>query len=978
MNTDQVNHEITKPRRGIRRSTIASCLSVFVVLHFAFCFLANPTFAQTAPTTAPLGSAAEYYRQVNQPDEIVSVLRNGLTVIIKRVPSPVVSVRGYVKTGGIYEGKWLGGGLSHLLEHLVAGGSTKNRTEAENRELLQKIGNNSNAYTSYDHTAYFINTTPQHMEQAVDLLSGWLFGALITPQEYAREYEVVQRELEKGKGEPGRQFYYMEAMNRYRVSPARVPVIGYQEVIQGLSRDDVYDYYKLAYQPSNMVFCLAGDLPPEQMLQAVQKYVDGVGQGRAFVHEIPAEPGVYAPRALVATFPKLGQAIYQLAFPTISLDNPDLYALDLLSAVLSWGESSLLVEDIRDKQQLVSSISSSSYTPDYVDGSFAIQMQLDPSKVPAATQAVMDLIEQIKVGGIPQDRIDRAKTQVKVAHVRSRQTAEAIASAMATDYLSTGDPHFSDRYTEEIQKVTADQLRDVARKYLDPNKLLTTALLPAEWVGSAGLPRAEDLIRPTAPTTRPAVEAESQVVKVQLENNTTLLVKRITTSPLVSIQMYALGGLTAEEAQNNGIGNLTMEMAMRGTTTRSAQQIAEFFDSIGGDMSTACGNNTWYWTASCLRDDFEKAMSVYADVVNNASFPASELPPVKQRILAAIESQDADWTAQAFRYFKQQYYGPQNSPYQFLTIGTKDNVEQFAPEQLAQWYHDRVRSAPRVLAIYGDVEIDQAKRLAQTLLGTGKKLPQIEPRSFPAATQPSLSSASQQPAPPSSPQVEVRSVEVQKTQQPLAGIVIGYDADSVIGSPANFPLIVGDTMSSGYGYPTGYLHEILRGRGLVYIVHAQNSPGRNKDLPGTFLVYAGCDPSKVNEVIDLILENIARLQGTAQDMQPDWFARSKQLIVTSDAMDNETPAEQATTAALDELYGMGYNYHDRFADDINAVQLDDVRQVARARLSRCMVTVSTPAPDRVKTQTGTRQYRTFPPVDLTPQGVQHDAPAGPS
>ena len=122
------------------------------------------------------GYGAEISRVVDQKDEIVSVLRNGMMVIVKRVPSPVVSVRGYCFTGGVYEGKWLGGGLSHLLEHLVAGGSSERRTEAQNRDLLQKIGNNSNAYTSEDHTAFFVNTTTEHMDQAVDLVTGWMLG----------------------------------------------------------------------------------------------------------------------------------------------------------------------------------------------------------------------------------------------------------------------------------------------------------------------------------------------------------------------------------------------------------------------------------------------------------------------------------------------------------------------------------------------------------------------------------------------------------------------------------------------------------------------------------------------------------------------------------------------------------------------------------------------------------------------------------
>src|ERR1700677_4361582 len=140
------------------------------------------------PKAEMAGYGAETARLINEKDEIVSILRNGATVIVKRIPSPVVAVRGYCATGGVYEGKWLGGGLSHLLEHLVAGGSNSRRTEEQNKELLQAIGNNSNAYTTEDHTAFFVNTTPEHMEEAVDLVTGWMLGAQITVPEYRREF----------------------------------------------------------------------------------------------------------------------------------------------------------------------------------------------------------------------------------------------------------------------------------------------------------------------------------------------------------------------------------------------------------------------------------------------------------------------------------------------------------------------------------------------------------------------------------------------------------------------------------------------------------------------------------------------------------------------------------------------------------------------------------------------------------------------
>lgn len=917
------------------------------------------------------GYAAESHRLVSEKDEIVSILRNGLVVITKRVASPVVAVRGVAFTGGVYEGKWLGGGLSHLLEHLVAGGSNGRRTEEQNKELLQAIGNNSNAYTTEDHTAFFVNTTPEHMAEAVDLVTGWMFTASITPDEYHREYQVVQRELEMGKGEPDRQLFYLMAMNRYRVSPAKVPVIGYQAVIQGLSRDDVYSYFKQAYVPNNMMFVVAGNEDPEKMLRAVQKFSD-VAPGREFSHNIAPEPPVMTPRTIAATFPKLGEARLNLAFPSVAISSPDMYAMDLLAAVVGQGESSILTQELRDKKQLVSGVTVDDETPGYATGSFDIMMELAPEKVQEATTAALDVIESLKKNPIDEDRIERAKSLLRSAHIAQVQKVEDLAGQLADDYMTTGNPHFSDVYLDRIEKLKAKDLQAAAKKYFDRSKLLTTALFPSEFAGASGLPKVEDILRPAATTPEVAQKqaGPSDVQRSVLDDGTVLLVKRISTSPLVAVQMYATGGVTAEDEKTNGLGNLSLHMLTRGTKTRNAQQIAEFFDSIGGEVSATCGNNTWAWNAAFLNKDLDKAMAAYADVVNNPTFPEDEAAAMKKRVIAGIAAQDADWFAQASRYFRAQFYGPMNSPYRFLAIGTKKNVEGFTTDQMRDWYEKKVLAAPRVLAVYGDVDPDHVKQLAADLFGKGAKHP--EPRRPAEEADKSAVAVSGS----ETPSINVTRVEVQKTDQELAGVVIGFKSDSVIGDPANYTLDVIDTLTSGFTYPTGYIFETLRGLGLVYVADARNVPGRDSSLPGTFEAYAGTGPENVNKVVELTLENIARVEGTPKDVNMDWFKRSKELMVVADAMENETPAAQAQMAALDEVLGLGYDYHKQFPDKVRGVTLEQVQQMAHQRLRECVVTICTPRPDLVDIKTGVRKYASFPEVDLAPKGVTHDVGAG--
>src|SRR5690606_7035845 len=115
-----------------------------------------------------------------------------------------------------------------------------------------------------------------------------------------------------------------------------------------------------------------------------------------------------------------------LGFPTITLQDPDLYALDLLSAVLSFGESSILVEELRDKRQLVTGVDTSSYTPGYVEGTFSVDLTVDPEKLDEATKATLEVLESLKTQRVSDDRIARAKTLMRVSHVRRHQTSEAI------------------------------------------------------------------------------------------------------------------------------------------------------------------------------------------------------------------------------------------------------------------------------------------------------------------------------------------------------------------------------------------------------------------------------------------------------------------------------------------------------------------------------------------------------------------------
>ena len=299
------------------------------------------------------------------------------------------------------------------------------------------------------------------------------------------------------------------------------------------------------------------------------------------------------------------------------------------------------------------------------------------TKSPTATKAVLDQLEKLKTQPIDPERIKAAQTQIRTNHIKSMQTAEEVASDLATSYMFTGDIHFNDRYVENIGQVTG---RAIAG---DGEEISRSAEAHHQFAVAGGIssappacPRRKICFAPPRRRhenrDRPRRVSRSSA-RVELENGTVLIHKHIATTPLVTISMYSLGGLTAEDAKTNGLGNLTMQMLPRGTKRTGAQQIAEFFDSIGGDLEHRLRQQLLVLAGELPEGRFRQddgGLCRRRSTIRR--FRIRRLKPMKERIAAEIDSEDADWEQQALRFFKKKYYGPQRfSVSVFACMGRK-------------------------------------------------------------------------------------------------------------------------------------------------------------------------------------------------------------------------------------------------------------------------------------------------------------------
>ena len=892
---------------GRMRTVAAGLLALGLLLGAEACKYAG------APPVGGVGKPAEVAeRMVNEPGRRAVKLSNGLTIILQQnKTAPVVACRIYVRAGSLTEGKYMGCGISHVLEHLVAGATSAKRKEAESAELLKTIGNDSNAFTSFDNTCYFITTTAEKYPIAMDLLADWVTQCAFTDEEFAREYKVVQRELEMGEAEAARTFALVTYANRYLVHPARHPVIGYKPAFQKLTAGDARAYYKQMYIPDNMVVSVAGDIDLDGAEKLIVEKMGDIARTRVPAINIPAEPAVAAPRTAVARA-DVRQARLQIAFPTVSLFDPDMYPLDVLAGAIGGGESSVLVRQLRDERGIVSGIAAYDETPAWGPGSFAIDMELKAEDLVEARRAVLAIIQDVVDKGIDAKEIEKVKVRVSAERIYNNQTPEQQATRGAEDFLATGDIDFARTYDERIKKVTPEQVIAAARKYLKTEALLTTALLPLSALDTISAAAAANAVK----------SAKLPVEKLVLPNGVTVLVCRNSAAPIVAMQLYVTGGLLAENDGNNGIGSAMMQLMTRGTMTRSADDISDFLDATGGSLSAMSGNNTFGLSAVCVKANFAGTFELFTDVATAPKFGDDELKKVRPLLLAGIESATEDWFEEAFKYAREQFYA--QSPYRNLPSGKAEVVKKLTGKQLRGHYEDFFCD-PRhmVLAVYGDIDqMPDWKQSAFAKLAQGKGTLNLVTEDAPAKT------------------------VTQATEKKSATIMLAYGPGMVAGSADRDAMIVLQTLLGGYSSPGGsLLHEALRGQGLVYTVQATNFAGvgsGDQAARGMFLIAALGEPQNTEKIVAMIQKIVEDVKaGRITDKE---IATARDQSVTGHQLQHQTVAAQAQGQALDEAMGLGYDDDEKFAARVKAVTKDDVVRVAGKYLKDPVIAITRPKP----------------------------------
>jgi zinc protease len=812
------------------------------------------------------------------------VLPNGLTVIVQEDRSaPVASVQAWCGTGSIDENEHLGAGLSHILEHMLFKG-TKTRPSSAIAQSIQDVGGYINAYTSFDRTVYWIDVPKEGASVALDILSDAMMNSTLPAEEYAREQEVIRREFAMGTDDPDRMAGQLLFATAFQRHPYRLPVIGQLDIFDRLTQEDVMRYYKTRYVPNNLTFIVVGDVDAEAVYrQLVDFFTDHPAKSLQPVY-IPGEPAQLGPRIVDQEF-ETELTRLSLAWHIPEITHPDVPALDLLSTILGDGRSSRLYRRVREEAGLAFGVSAFSYTPGD-PGLLGIDATVEPAKRQATQELVLKILDEIKQGGVTPDELAKAKKISLSHHLGSLTTMRGQASDLGSNWFLTRNLNFTRDYLAAVQKITPDDIRRVAEKYLTTDNLTIVSLNPK---GSAAA-RTE--------ATKPLSAGEIQ--KIELTNGMRLLVREDARLPLISMAAVFRGGLLAEMPQTNGITRLMAKVLLKGTKTRTAEQIADTIEAVGGSIGSEAGNNSFSVSLDVTQPDLRLGAELLADVLLNATMPEKAVAREKEVQLAGIKEDEEQLTTVARNILREELF-PQH-PYALRGKGSVESVSRLTQQDLLN-FRDRYLVAKNgVISIFGNVAAAEVKQIFEETLA-GMKAGNL------ALTDP----------PKPSPLTKSSTVENLKDKA-QGVIMVGYRGVDIF-SPDRHALELIDEASSDLG--SRFFIRIREQMGLAYYVGAGQMQGL---VPGLFLFYLGTDPQKIEQVKTALLEEINQL--AAEGLTKEELMRAKKKMLGQQQIANQSNDSFGYMAALDELYGLGFAHYQTLEREVEAVTLEDVKRAA--------------------------------------------------
>jgi len=634
--------------------------------------------------------------------------------------------------------------------------------------------------------------------------------------------------------------------DRHRIRRWR---IGREPGLRALTRDALVGFYKNFYHPGNTVLSIVGDVDPDEALKLVYDKYGALPPGEPQRQLGPTEEGVGGFRYREWTG-DIGQTQLAFGWRTPGTTHPDTAALDLLAAVLGSGRASRLYRAVRERR-LASSISAYNYTPTEI-GVFVVHAETPPDRTADAARAAWDQLRALRDGDVGELELERAKRLYESQWVRRLEDMEGQANFLA-EWEALGDWRMGDRYFERLMTTTRDELVNVANRYLDPDNAGIVVYRPA---ASAPVSASADAMRdlldreprpeplsPPKPYTphllpsAPPAELEREQAGVHVyrtKQGVPILVRRKPGAPLLHAGIFAVGGSSDEPAELAGLTMLMARTAVKGTASRTAFQIAEEGEMLGGSVGAAAFGESFGWSISVPAGTSAAAVELLADVTQHPTFNADALETERAIAIADVIAMRDDMFRYPMRLATQAAFA--GHPYGVPVGGTEDTLRRITAESIRDWHATHALTSAAAIALVGDGDPQELADIAARAFSEMRYAP---PKTIAA---------------PPWPQTLASAVESRDRAQTALTLLFPGPARN---DELRFAAHLVASVASGLG--GRFFDELREKRSLCYTVHAFAAERR---LAGTFGSYIATNPQQEDAARDGLLTEFRRLRET--------------------------------------------------------------------------------------------------------------------
>ena len=834
-------------------------------------------------------------------DLLQKTLLNGMEIVVKENNlNESIGFYCFVKTGSMNEGKYLGAGISHYLEHIVSSGTTTFRTEDEYEKMEKELGALVNAYTSYMTTAYYITVDKQYKDEALKILSEQMQACICDSFEVAREKQVILKEIVMRSTPPRSRIYQRNNELVYPNSNSKYPVIGYTELFKTISRDELEDYYKQRYAPNNMIFVAVGDFVAEEMLLQVEESFKDFPRKQLDPVYLP----VQNPRSGSLEYIEEFDVEQPLVFSTTIIptaDFGDIPALNTAMDILFGKRKSPIRYKLMEELKLVN------YVYGYANGSgvdtegtIEIGFEAkDPSRVKEIISIIDGEIEKYSESGIEQEHIRNLINRIKSSKLLSTPSVGRDANQIGWTMMRYGVPDYYQARLGLLEKLTPAKLQDAIKKHLLPQNRILFYAVP---LGTKVILEKKDEI----------VSEKTEIEKIQLKNDLTLLYKRNTEKPLLKCVIQLPISSDYETMESAGTISFMIGQMFRGSKNYSSLDISEWLEdhaiSLGIDTST----KGTFIEFKCLKDDFPAFKEMLFDAFENPIFETSELELAKEEVKADYNRSKSRAETVHRDFLKSIMY--QNYRAGLSKEELTDIIINLNEKELFALHKNFFKSREVIITLFGDITLDEAKDIATEIKAhiSNKK---ISSEKFYSIT----------------PCLNDTFVNEYKFEQ--VNIDLGCKAPSINDDDFEVMNLIKMLLSGA----RGRLHQAVRGENdLAYYAFPDYSYGESD---GSFSLISQTSIDKKDDLVRVMQNELEKLK-TEEVSREEITSAIEEHEKMMRTILNENSMPYYITYY--EAIGLGYDYIDRVSDIYKKIPQEDIMRVANKYFENVAIIISEP------------------------------------